>query len=147
MRFISVIERLLLTLWVGGLWAIGYMAVPTLFATLEDRKMAGAVAGEMFHFINYTGVVCGLFLLLSVTLRLRRGWQIWTLLAMLVLVAFSEFTLQPMMEELKMLGIAEGSPEQDSFRRLHGVSAVLYLVTSLLGLSLVVFGLQRQSEH
>ena len=34
-----------ITLWVGGLWAIGYIAAPVLFSSLGDRQLAGVVAG------------------------------------------------------------------------------------------------------
>lgn len=146
MRFVNVAERLLLTLWVGGLWVIGYMAVPMLFSTLDDRKLAGSIAGDFFHVMNYIGLVCGVLLLLSVVIRLRKAWQVWALVAMLALVCVNEFTVQPLIQELKLLGIAEGSPAQDEFRRLHGLASVIYMITSLLGLSLVVFGLQRHSD-
>ena len=46
-------DRILLTLWVGSLWAIGYIAAPTLFATLEDRALAGTLAGAMFVRARY----------------------------------------------------------------------------------------------
>ena len=65
MYFFMVGERILLTLWVGGLWAIGYIAAPTLFAMLDDRKLAGALAGQMFHIISYIGLVCGTLLFIS----------------------------------------------------------------------------------
>ena len=31
---------LAVTLWVGGLWAIGFIAAPALFASLKDRVLA-----------------------------------------------------------------------------------------------------------
>ena len=145
MRFVTVAERILLTLWVGGLWMIGYMAVPMLFAT-QDRKLAGDIAGDFFHVMNYVGLVCGVLLFISVVARLRKTWQVWALIAMLALVSMNEFTIQPMMQELKVIGIADGSPAQEEFRRLHGLSSVLYMIVSLLGLSLVIFGLQKNSE-
>jgi hypothetical protein len=37
-----------LTLWVGGFWAIGYLAAPMLFYNLDDRMLAGMLAGKMF---------------------------------------------------------------------------------------------------
>jgi hypothetical protein len=39
-------ERLLLTLWVGSLFAIGYIAVPMAFATLDDVILAGQYIGS-----------------------------------------------------------------------------------------------------
>ena len=94
-RFITVSERILLTLWVGGLWIIGYMAVPTLFSFLDDRKLAGSIAGEMFHFMNYIGLVCGIALFISVVFRSRRSWQVWIIFAMLTLVSVGAYILQP----------------------------------------------------
>lgn len=146
MRFITVSERILLTLWVGGMWVIGYMAVPMLFSTLDDRKLAGNIAGDFFHVMNYIGLVCGVLLFISVLARLRKSWQVWALLAMLALVSVNEFTVQPLIHELKMLGIPEGSPAQAEFKRLHGLASVLFLINSLLGLSLVIFGLQKNSD-
>lgn len=134
-------ERVLLTLWVGGLWAIGYIAAPTLFSLLEDKTVAGSLAGQMFHIMSYIGFVCGSLLIASVYLRNRFQWQVWLLILMLVLVASSEFILQPMMETLKAQGLIEGSPTKKQFGILHGVASTLYLIVSLCGLSLVMFGL------
>lgn len=141
MRFTLVGERVLLTLWVGGLWAIGYIAAPTLFAVLEDRQLAGALAGQMFHIISYIGLVCGVLLLLSVLKRVGIHWRAWVLVVMLVLVATGEFVLQPMMESLKLQGLIEGSEAKKQFGMLHGFASTIYLVESLLGLTLVATGL------
>ena len=35
----------------GGLWAIGYLAAPVLFASLGDKMLAGMLAGKMFTWI------------------------------------------------------------------------------------------------
>ncbi|NOZ54469.1 MAG: DUF4149 domain-containing protein [Gammaproteobacteria bacterium] len=136
-------ERVLLTLWVGGLWVIGYLVTPTLFSMLGDRQLAGNIAGQLFHIISYVGLVCGAMLLLSIFKRLGLHWRIWVLLAMVLLVAIMAFILQPMMQNLKLQGLIEGSPAQAKFGMLHGVSAVLYLINALMGLILVVFGLQK----
>lgn len=141
MKFFHVGERVLLTLWVGGLWAIGYIAAPTLFALLEDKSLAGNLAGQMFHIMSYIGLVCGSLLLISVFKRTRFQWQVWLLLLMLFIVASSEFILQPMMEALKAQGLLEGSAVKKQFGILHGVASTLYLIVSIGGLSLVVFGL------
>ena len=45
-----------LTLWVGGLWAIGYLVAPTLFATLADRQLAAMLAGKLFILIGWVGL-------------------------------------------------------------------------------------------
>ncbi len=138
-HFLLISERILLTLWIGGLWTIGYMAVPTLFAELDDRQLAGNLAGSLFHVVNYLGLVCGTFLLLSTVIKLGRHWILWVLITMLLFVALGEFLLQPTMHELKLLGLIEGTEQHDQFKLYHGLSSAIYLVNALLGLTLVVF--------
>ena len=52
-------------LWVGGLWAIGYLAAPVLFASLGDRQLAGMVAGKLFALIGWVGLGSAAYLLAS----------------------------------------------------------------------------------
>lgn len=137
-------ERILLTLWVGALWAVGYLAVPTLFALLDDRMLAGMLAGRMFTLVSYLGMLCcGLLLLGSVFRQGRsviRSVRTWLLLVMVLLVMVGEFGLQPLMAQLKTQGLAEGSTQAVQFARLHGIASVLYLINSLCGLLLVGLG-------
>ena len=63
MRILQYGEQLLVTLWVGSLWAIGYLAVPILFSTLDDRMLAGMLAGKMFTAVSFIGLGCGTALL------------------------------------------------------------------------------------
>ena len=145
MRFIQVTERVLLTAWVGGLWAIGYLAAPMLFKVLDDRRMAGELAGHMFKIIAIVGIVCGVVLLGAAIKRHGatwfRAWRVWTLAVMLVLVAIGLFVLQPMIQEVKAQGLIEGSEQVRRFGLLHGVSSILYLLTSVGGFVLVACGL------
>ena len=137
-------ERVLLTLWVGGLWVSGYIVAPVLFATLDDRQLAGLLAGNIFHWVNYVGLAVGASLFLSVALQrgrdcLRDG-RARIVVLMLLLVLLSVGVLQPMMQELKAVGIVAGSEQAAQFGRLHGVSAIVHLMNSLLGLWLVATG-------
>jgi len=146
MTKIARLENFLLTLWVGGMWAIGYMAVPLLFKLLEDRKLAGSVAGEMFMLISIIGLVCSAILLATQMSRVGwRQWRVWCLFGMFIMVAVNLFALQPLMADLKAQGLIEGSEAAKQFGILHGVSSVLYLMTSLCGLALVVAGLRRMT--
>ena len=138
------IETVLQTLWIGGLWVIGYVVAPILFASLdEERRLAGELAGHMFTAINYIGLGCGTLLLAFAVLKSSGAFlkdrRIMALLTMLVLIVVSAFVLQPMMQELKSVGIVPGSEAAAQFGQLHGVSSVLYLLTSLLGLFLLLF--------
>lgn len=126
------------------MWAIGYIAVPMLFSLLDDRMLAGMLAGRMFTAISYLGLVCGTLLVISTLLfntgkNCIRSWRWWLLLGMLILVGLGQFLLQPMMAELRGLELIGEIAER--FNRLHGISATLFLFTSLAGLILVIFGL------
>jgi len=131
-------ERILLTLWVGGLWAIGYIVAPALFANLEDRALAGSLAGVMFEIIAYVGLLCGGLLLVFNQVRNSRrlNWRALVLLLMLLLIAVGQFYLAPKIAGLRSQGLADSV----QFGRLHGVAASAYLFTSLLGLALVIAG-------
>jgi len=131
-------ERILLTLWVGGLWAIGYIVAPALFANLDDRALAGSLAGVMFEIIAYVGLLCGGLLLVFNQMRNSRrlNWRALVLLLMLLLIAVGQFYLAPMIAGLRSQGLADSV----QFGRLHGVAASGYLLTSLLGLALVIAG-------
>ena len=133
----NVGERVLLTLWVGGLWAIGYMVAPALFATLEDRALAGSLAGLMFEIIAWTGMACAPVLLIINQIRYpqrRLNWRMLVLLAMLLLVMLGQFVLAPMMADLRAAGQAGAA----AFARLHGIASLVYLANSVLGLVLVM---------
>lgn len=132
-------EQVLITLWIGGLWVIGYVVAPVLFATLDDRMLAGMLAGKMFTVIAYIGLFAGVVLLAAERFRPQgaRRWRLWVLIAMLVLVAIGEFVLQPQMAALKAAGLPK-ELSGSQFAMLHGVASVLYLINSLLGLALLV---------
>jgi hypothetical protein len=69
-RLADLLYHVALTLWVGGLWSIGYLVAPTLFAALGgDRPLAGQLAGRLFEVIGWLGLACASYLLLFVLLR------------------------------------------------------------------------------
>ena len=143
-RLAEALYGVAIALWVGGLWAIGYLAAPTLFAQLPDRMLAGRLAGEMFGWMAWAGFVCGGYLV--VFLAFRQGWRIlrllpfWLVLTMLALTAAGHFGIQPVIVQLKLAAGARDvleSAVRDRFAVWHGVASVVYLIESLLGLLLV----------
>lgn len=137
---------ILIALWVGGMWAIGYMAAPVLFASLGDRQLAGMVAGKLFALIGWVGLGSTAYLL--VFLAVRWGGQVfrravfWLVLLMGLLAAASQFGIQPLMAQLKADALPREVMEsvlRDRFAAWHGISSILYLVQSLLGVWLVVW--------
>jgi len=135
-----------ITLWVGGLWAIGYIAAPVLFSSLGDRQLAGLVAGKLFSLIGWVGLGSAAYLLLFLLVRqggqVFKGAVLWLVLSMALLVAASQFGIQPLMAQLKADALPRevmASVLRDRFAAWHGISSILYLVQSLLGLWLVVW--------
>lgn len=146
----SGLQALCITLWVGSLWAIGYIAAPTLFHALADRSMAGSIAGRLFDYVAYIGIGCGLYLLLYrfgvAGLRALKQGFFWTVLVMLLLVLAGKFGVQPILSALKEQALPKQVMEsvfRDRFAMWHGVASILFLVQSLLGLMLVL--LQRRA--
>ena len=141
------LQEIAVTLWVGGLWITGYMVAPVLFASLPDRMLAGMLAGKMFAVISYIGMVCGSYLLVYRITRqggsaLKEGF-FWAVLAMLLLTLAAHFGIQPIIEHLKEAALPRDvmqSVFKDRFRAWHGISSILYLIQSLLGLFLVLPG-------
>lgn len=126
------------------MWAIGYIVAPVLFQMLE-KSVAGNVAGQLFSIVSYVGLFSATALILNIVMQqgFHKGhWQLWLLFAMLVLIVIAQFVLQPMMAELKSLGITADNKAE--FGRLHGIASVLFLFNSLAGLALVVFGLVKK---
>lgn len=135
-----------ITLWVGGMWAIGYVAAPVLFSSLGDRQLAGLVAGKLFALIGWIGLGAAAWLLLFLAVRwggavLKRA-VFWLVVLMALMVAASQFGIQPLMAQLKVDALPREVMEsvlRDRFATWHGLSSILYLVQSLLGLWLVVW--------
>ena len=145
-KFSEALYLLAITLWVGGLWALGYIAAPVLFASLNDRQLAGAVAGKLFAIIGWVGLGSAAYLILF--LLARQGGRFfksavfWLVLLMALMSAASQFGIQPLMAQLKADALPREVMEsvlRDRFATWHGVSSILYLMQSLLGLWLVVW--------
>jgi hypothetical protein len=135
-----------ITLWVGGLWALGYIAAPLLFSSLGDRQLAGWVAGKLFSLIGWVGLGSAAYLLMFLFarqgLRSIKGSIFWLVVLMALMAAATQFGIQPLMAQLKADALPREVMEsvlRDRFAAWHGVSSILYLMQSLLGLWLVVW--------
>lgn len=144
-RLAESLYSIAIALWVGGLWAIGYIVTPVLFARLGDRNLAAEIAGQLFGVIAWLGIACAAWLLLFIAVRRRRAALksvvFWLVLAMLLLTLAGYFGIQPILAQLKAEawphGVMEGAT-RSRFATWHGISSGLYLLQSLLGGALVV---------
>lgn len=139
-------QLLIVTLWVGSLWTIGYLVAPTLFATLSDKMLAGTIAGKLFRIEAWLTVVCAIFMIILIKIRAPKAnpqiyrLLLWLVLGMLACTLIGYFGLQPFMAALRETAGAGGVMEEDARMRfgiLHGVASALYLIQSLLGVVLV----------
>ncbi len=145
------IERVLLTLWVGGLWTTGLVVTPVLFKSY-DRMVAGEIAGRVFAAMSFLGMLCGVLLLTFAVTRTRqrmwRDWRVMALVLMLAITVIGEFGLAARMRELKELmllpSVAPGVVTE--FGRLHGIASLLFLTSCALGLVLVIFGMRPRVQ-
>jgi len=145
------LAALLTTVWVGGLWAVGYLAVPVLFYAQPDKQLAGELAGQMFTLVGYLGMVCGGYLLIHRSVingkvALRQP-LFWVVAAMLLFTLAIQYGIQPVMADLKaqaLPALVSQSQFAGQFRMLHGVSSIIYLIESLLGAFLVIKTRQTQ---
>jgi hypothetical protein len=136
---------IVVTAWVGALWAVGALVAPTLFHTLENRQLAGMLAGKMFTLVAYAGIGASFYLLTHRLVRfgtgaLRQGF-FWIVLVMLLLVLAGHFGIQSLLASLKAQAMPADVMQSifaDRFRTWHGIASIAYLIESLLGIALVL---------
>ena len=141
---LSRLNLIVITLWVGALWTTGLSAY-VLFDTLQDKQLAGSLAGKLFTVVSYIGMASGFYLLIQRLLDYGTGALkqsfFWAVFAMLLLVFAGHFGIQPILAQLK----ADAMPSDvmhsifaERFGKWHGIASVAYLVECLLGFVLVL---------
>lgn len=135
---------IIITLWVGALWTTGAVAY-VLFDTLQDRQLAGQLAGKFFSYVSYLGLFSAFYLLIHRllgfgTLALKQGF-FWAVFFMLLLVLAGHFGIQPLLAQLK----ADAFPSDvmqsvfaNRFKTWHGIASIAYVVQCLLGFVVVL---------
>ena len=58
------LNLIVVTLWVGALWMTGLTAY-VLFDSLQDKQLAGNLAGKLFTIVSYIGAVSAFYLLIQ----------------------------------------------------------------------------------
>ncbi|HRD32721.1 MAG TPA: DUF4149 domain-containing protein [Rhodocyclaceae bacterium] len=143
-RYAAHLLLIAVTLWVGALWAIGFIAAPTLFAMIPDRSLAGNVAGRLFELTGWIGIGCAAWILLH-AYAVHRGAMfrnriVGVVMLMLVASLATQFWIQPLMVQMKLEVLpleVMASRLAERFARWHGISSLIYVAQSVLGLILV----------
>ncbi len=143
-RFWDGLASVSLVLWIGGLWSIGYLAAPVLFTSLSDKQLAGLLAGKLFELVAWIGMAAATYLLIYRIARdggaTLKTLFFWVVALMLALTLAGHFGIQPIIQGLKNAAMPQAVMQSvfaDRFARWHGISSILYLIQSVLGLLLV----------
>lgn len=143
----SIVYRLALSLWVGGMAVFTFVMTPILFRTY-GRDAAGAIVGTLmptyfrYGFALVSIALVARFLAGQAGPGFRRVLGSGLLAAALFVSAYHAFVLLPQIESVKE-GVAsfETTPKDDparrAFSRLHGVSMGLNLLLLAEGIVLV----------
>jgi hypothetical protein len=127
---VRLARRLLLALWAGVLVSVGGLVAPTLFAVLNDRRVAGALAAELFRRTTFLSVVVALALIaLGYT---HRGWRRLTPLVPALLLLASEFGVRPMLVAARGTG-----SDSHVFIVWHALATALYVVAAFVAVVLL----------
>ena len=131
------LKRLVLTVWLGAIWGVGYLAAPILFENLDDPALAGMLAGKMFAVVAWLSMVAGPVMaaltIFTSNRSKRRSLKLLCIAGVMGCMAAVHWWLRPMMDAARL---PDGSPGED-FLLIHGASAIVYLLASLLGLVLL----------
>jgi dipeptide/tripeptide permease len=144
-RLVEAVQAIAITFWVGSLWSTGLLVAPRLFSTLDDRTVAGTVAGRVFEATAVAGLICGVGILAILLFRQRRGafrqTAFWLVVGMLAFTLVGQLGLQPVIAELREQAYPQEvmrSALSGSFAAWHAAAEVIYLVQCLLGAALVI---------
>ena len=155
MSFLRFAALLILGVWIGGLVALGGIAAPNIFETLQTvdplagRDTAGRVFGAILNqFQRVSWVLAGLLMLLMFTRRILgpppRGFNL-RFLGLMVMLGISLTTalvIAPRIAQIRdatsgsIANLAEDDARKLQFGRLHGWSNGLMLVSLLTGVGL-----------
>lgn len=152
LRFASLVA---LTLWIGGLAALGLVVAPSLFAVLTahdpvgGRTLAGLAFGTIFE--SYLRLSLGLGVVVAVTLGWRAAynrqpglvWRFAVLAGMFGASLLTGSVIGPRIDAIRLTtptpiaDLPDGNPVKAEFGRLHGASGALMVGTVAGGLVLL----------
>ena len=144
MQVLSVLYRLAVTFWVGGVAIFTFVLTPIIFK-VNDRDTAGTIVGTLFPGYFRWGLACGAVALVSLLILRARNHVASSviILAMLFITAFQGFFIEPRAAALKkeipsFITTPKDHPLRKEFSRLHGISAACNLTVFAGGVVLVI---------
>ena len=138
---------LALMIWAVTTWITGYVFAPLMFAKWSKIE-AGLITGELLRMTYLVSLLCAIVLLIDYRVRFARQLlhqkNLWLTLITLFIVVIQYAVITPKMQTLKAT-MLNNPADMSAFMQMHGVSQVLYLITSLL-LAVLVWGRLKKIE-
>lgn len=140
MRFLSKLQWLLLSLWLGSMVGFGVLMAPVLFEKLPTRQAAGDVAGEIIWRLLWFGIVAAGFV---VVLRLLSRRLDWIMVATVLIAGLLLFNATYVWDNLDRIQTqmdrpideyAVTDPLRVEYNRWHSMSNYVGMGAVLLGL-------------
>lgn len=122
-------RRLLLALWAGLLLVTGAVVAPTLFAVLDDRHLAGFIAGHLFRTATVLSAAIAAALVVLAALEPGAGTRARQAAAVgpALLLSVSEWLVRPLLEAARAAHGVDGG----AFAAWHAVSSALYWAAAI----------------
>jgi hypothetical protein len=157
LRFATVLA---ITVWIGGLLAIGAIAAPAIFEVVslrqvpDARMLSGAIVGEILRRFHLLAYGCGAVVFVALTARAvlgprpkRFAIRLAIAAVMIAAAAYAGLVITSRIEHVQQqigAGVAPsslpaGDPRRVEFGRLHGQSTLIQLVPLLGGVVLLLF--------
>ncbi|MDX8394614.1 MAG: DUF4149 domain-containing protein [Mariprofundales bacterium] len=140
--------RLCIALIMALLIVPGFIVAPLLFAKAGSIKMAGMLAGSMFHLVHPAALMLCFAVAMFWRGAIQGRWR-WSLLAIIIICLGVDITaITPQMTAIKSALLVTGldseaeSIMRHSFGMWHGISQSLHALASLAALVLVGLGEQ-----
>ena len=132
------------SLWVGGIWSM-LMVTTILFNKVPSSYIAGAIANDMFAFMNLFGMFSSGFLIIygfkKINLLFLKSVVFWVLLLMLFLILISYFGINPIIDNFNDSSVSKEIIESvfaDRYSTWHGVASAAFLFECALGILLLL---------
>lgn len=144
-KLLAAVEVLVLTFWVGSLWTTGLMVAPVLFNMLDDRSLAGSIAGRLFETTAFVSIASGCVILgISLARQRTRALReplVWVVIAMLGVALLGQLGVQPVVAQLRQQVFPQSVTEsalREQFATWHAIAEMVYLLQCVLGAALVL---------
>ena len=142
--YLHKLSIIISSLWVGGLWSM-LMVTTILFNKIPSSYIAGAIANDMFAFMNLFGMFSSGFLLIfgfrKENLSFIRTITFWLLIIMLSITIISYFGINPILENFRDNSISKEIIESvfvNRYSTWHGIASTAFLIECFLGIFLIL---------